>query len=1365
MDNKTKIQNCVFHTHTENSLKDSALKVETLCKVASEYGAKAVALTDHGTLMGIEPFLKACKEYNLKPIPGVEAYVAGANDLQETFLSEGPEENSENPNPPLYAKQVTYRNHLVIVAKDHIGYHAISKAVTESNDNMDSKKYPLMDSRILNKYFGPGSEGYDHVIASSACMAGVLSSILLKNQKIEKSIEKLKEKRNKYYNPNSPQYIKNKAEEKRLEEEIEKLNEEKKELEPISKRPFTKKEKRVKTLEGKPDSIEEYNEAKALLEAEKAETEAAKVRLEAIKSEIAILKGKHRTVKSRNKEEEDQHSKWFTIDEQITNLQESISDEKTLYEETKEAAKFYSNLFGDGNFYCELQNHRIPEEIYVMPIIAKIAKELNLPVIAANDVHIATNSPDEIKGRQIMRSLRFEKWEEATDSDKELYVKTDEELSSILSEILPAEIVKEAMDNLGVITEKCNYVYEGGTHYPQFISEIPGETADEALKRTAYEGIKWRYPNAEDWTEEHQKRVDYELDVIAKMGYSDYHCIVYDFLNYGRLLGKIDLNDPRYKADPYNIPLLEKLAEGNVGCSIGPGRGSAVGSLVCYLTGITSIDPIKYNLIFERFLNVERVSMPDIDSDFRPDVRELALEYVKYKYGEESVTCIMTKGTMAARAAVRNCGRMYGLEKYDDPKAFLALSDEIAKSIPKEPGIKFKDCEKDLKDKYADNEDALTIIHYAEILEGTFINVGQHAAGVIIADNTDVRNYVPLMYNAKGEQWVTQCEKDFCEGLNLLKMDFLGLKNLGFINETIRLVQERHGINIDIEQVPFEREVFDEIYAKGHTNSIFQFESNGMKQMLRQFKPENIEDIILLVAAYRPGPMQYLDSIISVKHGRKEPDYVIPEMASVLGNTYCYPVYQEQIMTIFNKFAGFSLGESDIIRRYMSKKKTDKFMAYKDKFVEGMISRGGNPRKVEDFWNQLVEFSKYAFNRSHAAAYAFVSYYTAWLKYHYPEEYLTAVMNATAFEKLGGLITDCKNFGINVLPPDINASENAFSINENGIIYGLSKVKSVAATAEPIIRERRMNGPFRSFSDFILRTRAKKNAVEALIDAGAFDAFTNSRTALKDSLEEYGKIAKKIKEKEDILEEFADAELMPENTTEEKKAKKSAITRFKNAEKALNLLNEQFENVIVNIDGDEDVMERLTKEKEVTGSFISSHPMDFYKSPQELKCTPINELNPIEKISIVGLISNLRIVNRKKDNKQMAFFTLEDQTGTIDVCVFANEYAVCKDYIYENAVVKITGKCEEIEDEFNEDTKLNFIAKDFEFVKENKPYITLYVNNIMEWTDTIYDIIRPYLDNIGCPLRVYDKLTGQFRNSDLLVSKSILRNPKLETSI
>ena len=1312
-----KIKYGIIHVHTENSLKDSAMKMDDLVAKAGEYGAPAIALTDHGTLTGVEDFKSAIAKYNkangtqIKCIPGVEAYVE--------------EDDTE----------ASRRSHLLLLPKDYQGFKAISKAVTASNHRLDSQNIPRMNMEILTHYFGEGGEGHGHVIATSACVQGVIASALNLNTYVEKNIDKLQRKQYRYCGPTNPEFLSLQKHLRDGDESVKELSEEIKALAAIADRPFAKRENSIKKLIGTP----QYDELCKALERDKQETNQAKVKA----VELRALRDKTRKslkpYRERYNSLKESVEKWSLLQDNIEKLQKSLLTDEELYDIAKEVAAGYSYLFGEGNFYVELQYHRLPDEKRIMPLVAQIAGEASLPLVAANDAHVASNSEEEFKARQIMRSLRFNTWEPMGDADRELYIKTDEELSSILSELFSNETVERAMRGIGSIVEQCDVVFPPrSSHYPVFAAP---EGAAARLRALCVKGIEWRYPERKGWTTTHEERMEYELGIIEKLGYCDYLCIVEDFLRYGRLLGKMDMThpDPRFLADPYNMDLLAELTKDSVGLGIGPGRGSGVGSLVNYLIGVTGIDPIAHGLYFERFLNVERVSPPDIDSDIASEIRDRVIDYIKYKYGEEAVCCIMTKNKLMAKAAIRSCARLLGSEKFDNTTVYLDLGDEICKSLPDELDIKLTDCLEDLRAKYSEDELATTIINNALLIEDTFTNIGMHAAGVIIADNGDVKEYVPLCYVPGKQQFASQFDKVQSEALGLLKMDALGLKNLDVITQCLRLVQKRHGVAIDIETVPFEKEVFENIFATGNTDAVFQFESDGMKRLLRDFHPESIHDLTLLNAMYRPGPIQFIDDVVAVKKGDKKPDYVVPEMADILGETYGYPIYQEELMSIFNKCAGFSLGEADIIRRAMAKKHVEEFTAYKEKFVEGLKARGGKAHDIESFWERLLKFALYAFNKSHSCAYSYVAYYTAWLKYHYPLEYFCAVLNNTALDKIPGVIRNCQDAGISILPPHINESGVVFTINDEGILYGLSNIKGVGEAAKEFVEARNSEGRFTSLANFVVRLRPKKNIIENLIAAGAFDTQTPNRSALLSALEEYLEIVDKIKEQEKV-----------------KSSSEEGDDKYEKAEVKAALLLDKMYDISVNEKVEDNPQSCLAKEKELLGCFLSAHPLDSYQLPTKESITAIEALETDTYPTVCGVITNLRIVKRKSDKKEMAFFTLEDKSGAIPVCCFANEYQKYASVIKQDAGVMIKGTCKLAKDSREGTEELNVYLKSVFALRERRNNVRVHVRDMMEWERVVKPMLTPYFKKDEYPLIVRDKSTNQFIDVGLTIDKDAL---------
>ena len=1311
-----KIERGLLHCHTQNSLFDSSMTVKDLFNRAHELEAPAVMLSDHGTGMGFEEAKNIIEKYEgMKVIYAAEFYM-------------------------LY-EALNKRTHIIIAAKNLLGYQGIIKLLTKSNHNIDSAGMPLITFDNLIEFFGKDGPYHDSVLVTSACMSGIIATPLLSNFLIEKEIKKMEDKLKTLPSPYSPTFKKKKEKEESLRAKLEEITNEIAELNILAKKPYKKRLNALKKLEGDPN----YEEIAEELKKEMKESENASLLIPERKAQREVVNSDLKALQKENEKSEKSHATFYKIEQSINKNRASISDEEEIYKTAKQEAEKYLNLFGD-NFYMELQYHGIAEEKYVMPIVAKIAQELNIPVLAANDAHIATNSEEEIKTRQLMRGMRFNTWEELSEGDKELYIKTDIELFSMLCEILPEDIAEKAMINVEDFVSKCNVEHVKGFHYPVFKSEIEGETAEMRLRRLSLEGIERRYPGKEGWTKEHEERLNYELGVIHKLGYDDYLCIVEDFLTYGRLVGKLDPThpDPRINEENrFDIGFLKEITNDKVGLGIGPGRGSGVGSLVNYLVGITGVDPIKYGLIFERFLNEERVSPPDIDSDVKSDIRDDVIKYIEWKYGGSDAVCgIMARSTQQARAAIRTSARLLSSKIYGDARELYDLGDKICKTIPSELGITIGKCEDDLRQAFADNSTAMTIIDNAKLIEGKFSNVTIHAAGVVIADNGDVSSYLPIMYVAGKNRFVTQADKIEVEKENLLKMDVLGLKNLRIITDTLQMVYKHTGKAIDIETVDIcDLNVYKNIFAAGNTNSVFQFESPGMKNLLKRFKPEKLEHLVLLNALYRPGPMQYIDAIISVKNGETKPDYVIPEMESVLGETFGFPVYQEQLIKIFNLFAGFTLGEADIIRRAMSKKHIEEFEVYKDKFIEGLVSRGAIKEKAEKFWEELLDFSKYAFNKSHSCAYAHVAYYTAYLKYYYPREYYTAVLNTVEFEKVGSIIAECRHSNIPVHQVCVNTSNEAFSIIGNSIYYGLGSVKGVCSSARTIVEEKNLNGPFSSLSDFMCRTKADKTTVENLIYAGAFDSFSKNRTALLQIQEQYREILSKIK-------------LQERNVLSENKAKSEK------AKAKIEELMEDMRNLPINVYESENHKEKLAKEKEVTDCYLSSHPLDYYDYKSE---NPINilDLTPSKHTVVVGVVSNLKIVQRKRDGKKMAFFDIEDKTGTVSACIFANNYDQYGSFIAEGKILKMIGAVEEEIKENNDENKeisLKLYVKSIDDVKEKVEKICIRVRDIAEWVDKYYSIASKYRDDNGFRLIVFDEINSEFRTSKLFVSGDILND-------
>ena len=1390
-----------LHTHFRQSAFDGCCEYAEAVKHLKEIGGNAIAITDHGVLTGVFPFVQACNDGGVKPLVGVEAYVQEDDEF-------------------------SLKCHQILYAKDKLGFvKGINKAVTKSNKRIDSKDAPRMNREILTQCFGPGSPAHGHVVTTTACMQGVCNSIILSNQKTEAKIEKIQAKRDKHLYPGDEAYEKKAKEMDNIVEKITKLREEKDTAAKIAKKPVKKLESAMKAAEGTSD----YEARKKVYEDTLAEIEAAAVRKKELESEIATASKKKTELNQEIKKLQESMDKWIELDDEMQALSSNMMSDEDMEAAVKEELAYLVETFGEGNVFAEVQYHGIEAEAKCMPILARIAHECNIPLVAANDAHMVYGTEEERRKRQILRSLRYNKWEDEFPGDAELYFKTDEQLREMLEKILSKEDVDEAITNVDKVVELCNYLPEKEDHYPKFKSDIAGEDANTAIRRIANENIEWRFPGKKGWTKEYEDRLEYELGIICKMGYADYHLIVQDFLNFGRRLGHLTDDELAYVTEHISKMSLSELNDyvnshqDEVGLTIGPGRGSAVGSLVCYLLGITSIDPIKYDLLFERFLNPERISMPDIDSDFASEIRDLVIEYVKKLYGENAVTCIMTRGTQACKGSVRNCARLRGSELYDDTTAFLALGDMISKKIPSKPGTSFSSimdiydtrvgkhyeslddynddvlknasgrelCEKIenlpsevqvtrlyelLVKEFADNENALKILEDAKLVEGTFTHYGSHAAGVIISDNADVSDYVALMWDDKKKIWKTQCDMIEAEDQGLLKMDFLGLNNLSIITKALRYIRQRHGKSIDPEKLEIDPAVLANIYAAGKTNNVFQFESGGMKQMLKRFGPTSIFDILLLNAAYRPGPMQYLDGIVDVKNGRKPIEYLIPELKPILSNTYGAIIYQEQVMRIFQDLGGYTLGGADLVRRFMSKKKYAKLAHERESFIKGDPERnikgceanGIDAEKANQLFDQMMDFAAYAFNKSHACAYAMVSYYTAWLKYYYPLEYFCAVLNSIELEKIPSVMEDCKYFNITVLPPNINESLNQFVIVDDKIVFGLGSVKNVGDSAIPLIAERTTNGKFTSLKDFAKRGHVKKDATEALIKAGALDLFNNNREALLRAFPSLIEHMQKMTDKTAVIEaktaelEALKAEFEAGKVTEKdySKREKTLLRSINTAQAAATVAQEALDEwkipVII-----EDTKTRLANEKEMLGVYVSSHPLDEYVKGANMKgVTSISDIVTGKKdTTIMGIIKGLNIRQRKKDGANMAFFQLEDKTGEIEVCCFTKAFEEFGELIHEDEVVKLVGTCNE-EAGFNDDETVvrKFYVSKVLTVKPYRSDIILHVKDIEEYTEKCNDIIEYYATTDGHNLLIHIDNTSRLVPFQYQVTDAILHN-------
>ena len=903
-----------------------------------------------------------------------------------------------------------------------------------------------------------------------------------------------------------------------------------------------------------------------------------------------------------------------------------------MYEEAVRAAGRYVDIFGQDNFFLELQDHGLPDQKLVNQGLMRMSRETGLELVATNDIHY-TFAEDE-KAHDILLCIQTGKKVEDEDRMRyeggQYYCKSEEEMKALFP------YAPQALENTHKIAQRCNVEIEFGvTKLPKY--EVPeGFDSWSYLNHLCREGFKTRYPE-DDGTL--SSRLDYELDTIRTMGYVDYFLIVWDFINYAR----------------------------SQDIMVGPGRGSAAGSVVSYTLGITNIDPVRYNLLFERFLNPERVSMPDIDIDFCYERRQEVIDYVVRKYGKDQVVQIVTFGTLAAKGVVRDVGRVLGLP--------YSMCDTIAKMIPGDLGMTLDKAlmmNPDLKKAYNEDQQVRYLIDMSKRLEGLPRHTSMHAAGVVIGSRS-IDEFVPLSRASDGTI-TTQFTMTTIEELGLLKMDFLGLRTLTVIQNAVRLAEKDYGISIDIDQIDFnDRQVLESI-GTGRTEGVFQLESAGMKSFMKELKAENLEDIIAGISLYRPGPMDFIPRYLKGKNDKGSITYECPQLEHILSPTYGCIVYQEQVMQIVRDLAGYTMGRSDLVRRAMSKKKTSVMEKERHNFVygneeegvKGCVKNGIDEKTANHIYDEMIDFAKYAFNKSHAAAYAVVSYQTAYLKYYYPREFMAALMTSVMDNvgKFSEYVLTCRRMmGIPVLPPDINEGESGFSVSGDAIRYGLSAIKSVGKpVVDVILAERGKGGPFRSMEDFVGRMSMKevnKRTLENFIKSGALDTLPGTRR-----------------------QKMAVAPTMLEEKARERKSMfEGQLSLF---DIAGDEARDEFQITFPDV-GEYSKEELLAFEKDILGVYISGHPLDDYEDAWRRNITATSADFMVDeetekagvqdgsRVIIGGMVAG-KTVKTTRTNQLMAFITLEDLMGSVEVIVFPKDYEANRELFTEDAKLFIRGR-------------------------------------------------------------------------------------------
>ncbi len=899
------------------------------------------------------------------------------------------------------------------------------------------------------------------------------------------------------------------------------------------------------------------------------------------------------------------------------------------YASAVDYAKSMSDIFGKDNFYIELQNHGMAEQVQLLPLLVKLADECGLPLVATNDCHYLRRENAQTQavlmciqtGSVITdgRPVGFE-----TD---EFYYKTTAEMKMLFGKY------EGAIENTVKIADMCNFEFTFDDPKLPTFKTPDGTSSKEHLRKLTYEGLERRLKSgalvyAPEGEQVYKDRIEYELSVISEMGYDDYFLIVQDYVDFAR---------------SRDIP-------------VGPGRGSGAGSLVAYLTGITDVDPIKFELLFERFLNPERVSMPDIDIDFCYNRRDEVIRYMFDRYGDDHVSQIIAYGTLAARAAIRDVGRALGMS--------YAEVDPIARAVPHEIGMTLKDALKlpALKTLYEGSESVKKLVDTAMQLEGMPRNITVHAAGLVVTD-MPVAKYVPLAVS--NGTVVTQFDMDTIARLGLLKFDFLALRYLTIIDDACTYIKETHS-DFDIAKIPIDDKRTYELISSGATLGVFQLESGGMRQMLSELRPKGLDDVIAAIALYRPGPMDSIPQYIEARHNPDKIKYAHPILEPILRSTYGCIVYQEQVMSVFREMAGYSYGHADIVCRAMSKKKADVLEAERESFLDGCRKNGISDKIAGEIFDDVSSFAKYAFNKSHAAAYAMISYRTAYLKAHYPCEYMAALMTSVLgnLTKLAEYIGECSRYGIKVLPPDINQSRMYFHPSGKDIVFGLLALKNVGKQfVESIIRER-ASTPFSDFEDFVTRMSdydINKRMVEGLIKAGSFDKLGNTRSQLLTSYERLIDIR---------------AEKSKSNISGQLDMFSAAFGQVQSSPKF------EYPNI-----PEYPIKEKLMMEKESSGMYFSGHMIDGYsKHIDTLSARSISELVDNEEleekqsVTVCGIISDVTLKNTRK-NEKMAFITVEDRYGEIECLVFPTKLTEYRHVVRQDAAVCVSGNLSLKEDE------------------------------------------------------------------------------------
>lgn len=1258
----------LLHVHSENSLKESAMLIDDICKKAKELGYEALALTDSYNMTGTVEFINTAKKYNLNPVPGVEL-----------FLSEKSEKQGS----------------IILMAKDFAGYVGLCKAVSQAQHT----KELCLELRDLEKLFGTGSPYHGHVIATSSGVEGLLcqitSSRLFKDVSTvaeEVCLQKeLKEK---------------KTSQKKLEAEILEMEEEIPRLEKLRSQVFVKKEEMLKRMGGSDYAYQLHQ-----LNRQKNEAKDAEKRLNSIKAKISRRKKKIDELEI----EISGLNKKITKDTSASFL---IPMEEELFLTVMQYIHVFIRIFED-DFYLEFMFHGREEEAFYIPILERAARQTELSTVLSNDVHILDSTEDEILRWRLIRSLKDNVWQMDAFETGLYGMKSEEELKDSLYGFLDTDIIEKSFSHMHKLFASCHFEWPKEKHYPVYHSK-DGRSVDELLEERVRSNIPRKYPS---WNEEKEKRLQYELSVIRKTGYSDYTMILSEIIEEGR-------------------------NQKELGMYIGPGRGSGAGSVVNYLAGITNIDPLKYGLIFERYLNIERISPPDIDSDIAPSIREDLIKFIEDTYSPSpdkvGVCSILTKSRYSAKSAVKAAGRVLSSKLYGNSASLYPVADRISKALPAD--LKLSENIEKLKVKFQDatEQDILTM---AALIEGRMSAYGTHAAGIIISDTGDITDYAPVINVGSYEEpiWNIQYDMLESENIGLLKLDALALATLDINSNIVKRIYNTTGKTVDLDNIPFEKKVFKAIYGKGDTNGVFQCESPGMKRMWMELKPDCLADIIAGISLFRPGPMAFIPDYIKGKKKPSEIKYLTPELEPILSETYGIIIFQEQVMRIVRELAGYSMGRSDLVRRAMSKKKEAVMEEERKNFVygneaegiPGCISKGISEEVANQIYDTMIDFAKYAFNKSHAAAYAVVSYQSAYLKYHYPKEFLIETMNLATPQKLPIYIDECKRKGYRVCCPDINRSITAFTEYDGNIIYGLGNVKGVKKNAESIVGRK-----YNSFVDYLIYGGANTAVTKMLIKSGAFDQFCPSRKGLLLVYESMIKQVERFKKLEKRLEEKKGKLL----TAKTKKAKENYLLSIDKVKREIDEIRNALNHISLPKHIADSPEERLEMEKEALFCYVSVHPLDEYEN-MITGTIPLQTLTEPMKAVCFGVVKSVKTFKRKKNGKEMAAFELEDRTGNIHAICLPKYYSEFKEDLKNGRVLRISGNVFS-----SDDGELIFNVKKMDMGGLKRAQIIIETENMEQWNSKIYPELECNFGKYGHRIFLYDQSAGIIHVTDYYIN-------------